>query len=138
MDFSRINDSVDSVDECVKSMEGVFKKGLEIVTPVKTLSMVWRQRKNWFNEEFSDQKRKVRREERKWIKYREQQQWRIYHYERNKCNYMITEKKTKILSDKILMCKVDTKSVYKTFNKMTGSKSANQMPEGKLISEGLD
>ena len=44
---------------------------------------------------------------------------------------MISEKKTKILSDKILMCKGDTKALYKTFNKITGSKSENQMPEGK-------
>ena len=29
--------------------------------------MVIRQRKDWFDEEVSDQKRKVRREERKWI-----------------------------------------------------------------------
>eukprot|EP00794_Sanderia_malayensis_P002898 gene2898-3350_t len=131
MDFTCINDSVDSVDECVKLMEGEIKRSLDLVAPVKTFTMVIRQRKDWFDEEVADQKRKVRREERKWIKYREQQQWRIYHHERNKYNYMILEKKTKILSDKILKCKGDTRALYKTFNKITGSKSENQMPEGK-------
>ena len=77
---------------------------VDILAPVKTFTMVIRQRKDWFDEEVSHQNRKVRREERKWIKYSEQQQWRIYHHERNKYNYMTSEKKTKILSDKILMC----------------------------------
>lgn len=86
MDFTSVNNSVTSVDECVKLMEGEIKRSLDIAAPVKTFTMVIRQRKDWFDEEVSDQKRKVRREERKWIKYREQQQWRIYHHERNKYN----------------------------------------------------
>ena len=112
-------------------MEGEFKRSLDIVASVKTFTLVIRQRKDWFDEEASDQKRKVRREERKWIKYREQKQWRIYCHERNRYNYMISEKKTKLLSDKIMMCKGNTKELYKTFNKIIGLKSEDQMPEGK-------
>ena len=37
----------------------------------------------------------------------------------------------KKLSNKILLCKGDTRALYKTFNKITGSKSENQMPEGR-------
>ena len=63
--------------------------------------------------------------------YKEDQQWKIYRHERNKLNYMISEKKTKILSNQILMCKGDTKALYKTSNKITGSRLENQMPEGR-------
>ena len=73
MVFTCINDSVDSVDECVKLMEAEFKRSLDIVAPVKTLNMVIRQRKDWFDEEVAYQKRKVRREKRKWTEYRKQQ-----------------------------------------------------------------
>lgn len=131
MHFTCVNDSVDSVDECVKLMEGEIKRSLDLVAPVKIFIIAVRERKDWLDEEVSDQKRKVTREERKWIKYSEQQTWRIYHHERNKHNFLLSKKKTKILSDKILMSKGDTKALYKTFNKTMGSKSENQMPEGK-------
>ena len=46
-------------------MEEEVKRSLDIVAPFKKFTMVVRQRKDWFDEEVSDQKRKVRREERK-------------------------------------------------------------------------
>ena len=57
MDFTCVNDSVDSVDECVKIMEGEVKRSLDIVAPVGAFALVVRQRKDWFDEEKKGQKR---------------------------------------------------------------------------------
>ena len=45
MDFTCVTNSVDSVDECVKLMEGEVKRSLDIVAPVKTFTMVVRQKR---------------------------------------------------------------------------------------------
>ncbi len=97
MDFTSINDSVDSVDECVKLMEGEVKRSLDLVAPVETF----------------------KREERKWAKYRKQQQWRIYHRERNKYNYKILGKKTKILLNFSLQQEVFVKEWKKSIVRPT-------------------
>lgn len=108
---------------------------MDKLAPEKTRTIVIRENKEWFTDELRHWRSRVRRRERIYRKYGEDHQWRALQKVRNSYNFKLKETKKKVNSDLITNCKGDTKRLYQTFNKLTGVKKENPLPEGKSNDE---
>ena len=107
------------------------KAGLAIDkhAPEKTKTLTIRKHHSWFTDEVHQKKCIVRKKEKIWKCNKCPENWQAFREERNQYHSMIRGIKMHILSEQIIRCKGDIKSLYRVFNDITGQKRENPMPE---------
>ena len=70
MEFNHSNITLTSnLEKDVESLATELRRVLDTLTPVKNCSVSLKPKKPWFNKELAVEKAKVRRREKKWLKY---------------------------------------------------------------------
>ena len=118
----------EDVNVLVNQLEYKCKKALDTLAPEETKCVTIRQKKCWLTKEVLDQKRRVRRREKIWQKYKTEGTWKAFVEHRNIYNAMIREEKLKSKSGKVEECKGDTRKLYSLVRYLTGTKVQNPMP----------
>ena len=116
------------VNDLVNQLECKCKKALDTLAPEETKCVTIRQKKYWLTKEVLDQKRRVRRREKIWQKYKTEGTWKALVEHRNVYNAMIREEKLKPTLGKVEECKGDTRKLYSLVRYLTGTKVQNTMP----------
>ena len=75
------------------------------------------------------QKGIVRRHEKLWQKYKQDQLWVALQLEREKYKNLLAATKTETPSNKVLECKQDTKKLYKLVHHLRSVKADNPLPK---------
>ena len=79
----------DKLDEVVKSLDQELNCVMDTLAPVKKCTLTLRAKKPWYDEELCTLKRKLRKHERKWVKYKLQSNWTTFSALRNKHTYRL-------------------------------------------------
>ena len=87
-----------------------------------------RAKKPWYDGELRALKRKLRKHERKWLKYKLQSNWTAFTKLRNKYTYTLRLKKTSVIKDKITTCANDSHQLHKLISNLTTKDSETQWP----------
>ena len=109
----------DKLDEVVKSLDQELNCVMDILALTKKCTLTLRAKKPWYDEELCALKRKLRKHERKWFKYKLQSNWSAFSALRNKYTHCLRQKKMESILNKILACKMDTCQLYKLINNLT-------------------
>ncbi|XP_052788755.1 uncharacterized protein LOC128223518 [Mya arenaria] len=120
-------DSVD-IDTLVCTFETELQNIVDKHAPVKEKTLVVRKQKAWFNDNIMKLKRTLRKAERIWRKYRQQDQFEYFKQIRSLYSYEICKQKKTVMVDKIENAKGNTKHLYRIVSELTGTKSENPMP----------
>ena len=119
------------IDVLVQDLETTLHDIFEAHAPLITKSVAFIHRCSWFSGIIKQQKRRVRRSERIWCKYRENNQCHAYRNEKMKYNNMLKEAKKNTISEKIYACNRDTRKLYKLVSELTSLVKENPLPLGK-------
>ncbi|KAH3708897.1 hypothetical protein DPMN_068356 [Dreissena polymorpha] len=87
--------------------------------------------KPWFNENILDLKRKTRKLERMWRKYKQPDLYELFKIARNKYTFELNAEKQRSLSQKVIDFHGGSKKLYKFVSELTGKNTDNPMPEGE-------
>ena len=118
----------ENVDEMVVMLEKNFLTALNNQAPEVTKVITESKKKPWFGDYLKQQKRRVRRREKVFRKYRLQSCWIVFDRERKKYRKMLLEAKTACHSE-VKDCRGDTKGLYKMVNTLMGTSSNNPLPD---------
>ena len=120
-----------SATALAKSLENNLQILMDELAPTVEKTVTVRQNNPWFDDSIKEQRARMRRRERIWLRYKDTHQWKAYCVERNKLNFMIRKKKNKDISDKIVQNEGDSKVLYGLLRSITGTKTENPMPNHK-------
>lgn len=126
---------VTNFNTMVSQFEEELKRTLDQVAPLKSKKVSLHTRVPWFDDEVREKKLKTKHLESVWKKHQTTDNWQNYKYHRKLYVKLIREKKTQHLSEKVLECKGDTKSLYKLVANLTATVPENPMPPGKTDDE---
>ena len=87
--------------------------------------------KPWYTPSLLDQRKIVRKRERIFIKYREDQHWRAFTRERNRYTRMIRFNKRSSIASLVQSSEKDAKKLFKIMNSILGRNDDNPMPPSK-------
>ena len=96
--------------------------------PEITKFITERRKKPWFGDSLKQQKRRVRRREKLFRRYRLQSCWIAFDMERKKYRKMLVEAKNACYSEQVKDCRGDTKGLYKMVNTLKGTSLNNPLP----------
>ncbi|XP_052782951.1 uncharacterized protein LOC128219177 [Mya arenaria] len=129
-DLNEISLTENNVDGIVEEFEDQVQKNLDTHAPVKEITRVRRAPKPWFNEDILQFKRKSRKCERLWMKYKTPEHYQLFKQARNKYHFELKEEKRRTLSQTVLDLKGNSK-LYKFVADITGTSADNPMPNGE-------
>ena len=127
MNLDDIKDS--EINDMVQEMEYRMMKSLDNQAPLKQKCIVVRDQVPWYTDEVKEQKRRVRRHEKVYRKYREHHQWLALKMERDTYKRMLKAEKKKVISEKVKDCNFDPKKLFNLVAYLTGTKKDNPLPE---------
>ena len=78
----------------------------------KTMEITERRKELWYNNRIREQRVVVRRRERIWRDYREEHQLIAFKSEQNRLNRMLFKPKSNVISNKVIKCGKDTKTLF--------------------------
>ena len=130
-DLAEICVESDDIDTFVNTLETKLESVLEKHAPLIKKQITCRNPKPWFNSEILHLKRTLRKAERVWRKYGQSNQLDKVEELRLEYHYKIIKEKTKVLCDKVITSKGDSKKLYKLVSELTGTKSENPMPSAE-------
>ena len=110
-------------------LEESFLTALNNQAPEITKFITDRKKKPWFGDTLKQQKRKVRRREKVFRRYRLQSCWIAFDRERKKYKKMLVEVKNAYYSEQAKDCRGDTKGLYKMVNTLMGTSSNYPLPD---------
>ena len=82
------------------------------LAPIKTVNTNLRSKKPWYNNDMKQHKRRVRKLEKKWLKYKLDSCWIAYKNCRNSYFGKLNAKKKDTLKNKFAECMHDTKLLH--------------------------
>lgn len=127
-DLKAISIQCENVDMCVDQFENEIQNVLDTHAPFKQKTKICRAPKPWFTSNILQLKRKLRKSERLWKKYKKPEQYEAFKSARNEYSHLLSSEKKKSLCEKVLDSKGDSKKLYQFVSSLTGTKSENPMP----------
>ena len=118
----------EKLDEMVVMLEENLSTALNNQAQEVTKVITERKKKAWFGDDLKQQKRRVRRREKVFRRYRLQSCWIAFDRERKKYRKMLLEAKTACYSEQMRGCRGNTKGLYKMVNTLMGTSSKNPLP----------
>ena len=118
-----------NINEIINDIDCKFEDALNTHAPLKTKKVTVRKNFPWFNDKVKDQKQTVRRRERIWKKYRTPETWKAFNMERQKYKRMLYLAKKESISNKIIECGNNSKTLYNFVANLTNTIQENPLPE---------
>ena len=78
-----------SLEAMVEVLDNNLCSAIDILAPIKSRTILVRATNPWFNNKIRDQKRKMRKQEKKWRKYKMESNWKAFKLERVKYRQML-------------------------------------------------
>ena len=94
-----------SVNTKVEKLENIIRIAIDQLAPAKTVTKTIRYQNAWFTDELRYQRRKVRRRERIWKKYKEEHHWSALKVEKNRYIWQLRKSKNVVMTNLILESK---------------------------------
>ena len=144
MDIINLDDVsvTEELDQMVTTLENNLLNLLEKHAPEVNKTVTIKPNRPWYSKQVESQKRIVRRHEKLWWKYKQDHLWAALQIEREKYKNLLLATKTETLSNKVLECRQDTKTLYKLVHHLMRMKSDNPLPkhdnENDLANEFAD
>ena len=107
------------LDELVASLNQELVHTLDTLALVKKCQKELKPKKPWYTTELKQLKRKVRKHEHKWLKYKLDSGWCAYKAVRNSYYAILNNNKKEALKCKIADCNNDHKKLHKLINNLT-------------------
>ena len=127
-DLRNIAIDAENVDNYVDQFEDEVKRIMDIDAPMQEKMKICRAPKPWFTENIAILKRKFRKAESLWRKYKHPHLYEQFKEARNNYTNEINREKCNTLSQKIISSKGDSKMLYKFVSELTGKSIENKMP----------
>ena len=112
----------------VESLSTEFRRVLDTLAPVKNCSVSLKPKKPWFNKELAVEKAKVRRHEKKWLKYKLSSTWTAYKKVRNSYYAHLNNSKKTNICKQITDCSDDSKKLYSLVTNLTNKPEPQKWP----------
>ena len=119
---------VQTLEEAVYQLDNQLQNTLEEVVPLITKTSKHK-KKPLYEKQLNDQRKILKKRERKWLKYKRQGLWLTYKRERNRYSAVLTFQKRHSLFTLIEENSKDAKKLYKLVSQLTGQKQENILPE---------
>ena len=112
-EFNHSNVTLTSnLEEDVESLARELRRVLDTLTPVKNCSVSLKPKKPWFNKELAVEKARVRRREKKWLKYKLSSTWTAYKRTINSYYAQLNNNKKKNIREQIMDSYDDSKKTF--------------------------
>ena len=98
------------LDTIVNSLDEELTRVVNTLAPIKTVNTNLRSKKPWYDNDMKQHKRRVRKLEKKWLKYKLDSCWIAYKKCRNSYFGKFNAKKKDTLKNKFAECTHDTKT----------------------------
>ena len=112
----------------VESLATEFRRVLDTLAPEKNCSVSLRPKKPWFNKELAVEKAKVRRREKKWIRYKLPSTWTAYKKTRNSYYARLNNSKKTNIREQIMDCSDDSKKLFSLITNLTNKPEPQKWP----------
>ncbi len=126
-------DTAIPLDDLARKMELITETLLDVHAPSRTQHISLRIPKSWFNLDIKRQKHIARFWERQWRCHPTEHNWTIYREHHNAYFNHIKAAKHQSLTSIILDSKGDSRKLFNTIRKFTGSLASNPLPPGKEL-----
>ena len=111
-----------SLDGMVEVLDNNLQRAMDKLGPIKSRTILVRATNPWFSNEIRDQKRKMRKQEKKWRKYKMESYRKAFKLERVKYRQMLMEARRVKIAEKVNECGKDVKKLYTLVNNLTNRK----------------
>ena len=111
------------------SLNTELRRVLGTLAPENEKKVSLKAKKPWYDKEMVELKCKVRKMEKKWMKYKLDSCWQAYKKARNSYYYLLNSKKRQSLRSKITECSTDSKKLHQLINNLTKPEEEVQWPE---------
>ena len=108
-----------SLDEMVEVLDNNLQDATDALASIKSRTLLFRTTNPWFNNEVRDQKRRMRKQEKKWRKYKLESNCKAFKLERVKYRQMLREARRVKVAEKVNECGNDVKKLYTLVNNQT-------------------
>ena len=124
-----------SLDTIVKSLDEELTRVVNTLAPIKMVNTNLRSKKPWYDNDMKQHKRRVRKLEKKWLKYKLDSCWIAYKKCRNSYFGKLNAKKKDTLKNKFAECTHDTKWLHALVANLTTKQTLTQWPKHKTDEE---
>ena len=129
-EFNHSNVTLTSnLEKDVESLATELRRVLDTLAPVKNCSVSLKPKKPWFNHDLAVEKAKVRRREKKWLKYKLSSTWTAYKKTRNSYYAQLNNSKKKNICNQIMDCSDDSKKRFTLVNNLTNKPEPQKWPK---------
>ena len=119
------------LDQIWESFNSEVKRTLDKLVPEHKPKKKAKPARPWYNSRLLEQKRIVRNRENKYIKYRQDHQWKAFTRERNRYTTMLNFSKRASIVNLVHTSQNDSKKLFRLVNKLLGKKNSNPMPPAR-------
>ena len=110
------------LDGMVEVLDNNLRSAIDKLAPLKTRNIVVRPTNPWFDNEIRDQKKIMRKQEKKWRKYKMESDLKSFKLETVKYRQMLKKAREEKIAEKINECGNDSKKLYTLVNNLTCKK----------------
>ena len=96
-----------SLDGMVEVLDNNLQRAMDKLAPIKSRTILVRATNPWFSNEIRDQKRKMRKQEKKWRKYKMESYRKAFKLQRVKYRQMLMEARKVKIAEKVNECGKD-------------------------------
>ena len=118
LDKQSLNGKLD-LDCLVSALNSELSRVLDTLAPLKECKVNLRAKQPWYDQEMKALKRKMRKYEKKWLKYKLDSLWVAFKKVRNSYYGLLNRKKRTTLQDKIQDCTGDSRRLHKLVSNLT-------------------
>ena len=119
------------LDQIWESFNSEVKRTLDKLVPECKPKKKAKPARLWYNSRLLEQKRIVRNRENKYIKYRQDHNWKAFTRERNRYTVMLNFNKRASIVNLVQSAQNDCKKLFRLVNKLLGKKNSNPMPPAR-------
>ena len=129
--FANISFADMNVNEALDILETSITIALDKHAPMQSKLKKKRILTPWFDEELKNQRRKTKRTDEKWRKYKEHHLWLAHVKERRIYTALLRSKRKEVISNEVSGCGKDTKKLYKLVSNITSVHKDNPLPDSE-------
>ena len=119
------------LDGMAEVLDDNLRRAIDELVPVKTRNIMVRPTNPWFDNEIREQKKIMRKQEKKWRRYKMESDLKSFKLERVKYRQMLKKARENKIAEKINECSNDSKKLYTLVNNLTCRKTVTPFPDSE-------